>query len=236
METKVCPRCGETKPRSEFHLKRRAKDGLQPFCKKCQVGLMRSLQGKANALRVSHGLDYDASWRWARILSHPYNRDAITGVPLHVITRRNTWLRGGEVRNRRLSLDHIVPGNMNAGLRPLEYSANVIRRDAAVHDVALHREMSRWWTWYGKRQRPYWLTDTPGYGGRYFKTPRVEAQLRRLRPDLFTIEAGWLGVLDDDSRQYLYRHWQHLSTFKMILADPDSVRREKMLGRERRFA
>ncbi len=40
METtpsKQCPRCGETKPLTEFHRNRRNKDGLQSRCKPCHV-------------------------------------------------------------------------------------------------------------------------------------------------------------------------------------------------------
>lgn len=35
METKKCIKCGLTKPRSEFHKKKSAPDGLQVYCKKC---------------------------------------------------------------------------------------------------------------------------------------------------------------------------------------------------------
>ena len=35
-DTKVCSKCKEEKPRSEFHKKREAKDGLQSQCKNCR--------------------------------------------------------------------------------------------------------------------------------------------------------------------------------------------------------
>lgn len=35
METKHCPRCGLTKPHSEFHRDRQNKDGLYGYCKDC---------------------------------------------------------------------------------------------------------------------------------------------------------------------------------------------------------
>ena len=34
---KRCPRCGETKPYSEFHRSRRRRDGLQSICKSCRA-------------------------------------------------------------------------------------------------------------------------------------------------------------------------------------------------------
>jgi len=35
MNTKVCARCGKTKPISEFHKNTRSKDGLHSYCKSC---------------------------------------------------------------------------------------------------------------------------------------------------------------------------------------------------------
>ena len=35
METKVCAKCGRELPVSDFYVHKRAKDGLQAFCKKC---------------------------------------------------------------------------------------------------------------------------------------------------------------------------------------------------------
>lgn len=35
IETKRCPKCGETKPREMFYRKTSNKDGLQNYCKKC---------------------------------------------------------------------------------------------------------------------------------------------------------------------------------------------------------
>ena len=36
MESKSCRKCGETKPRSEFHRRAASKDGLQFYCKACK--------------------------------------------------------------------------------------------------------------------------------------------------------------------------------------------------------
>lgn len=35
METKLCTKCGKTKPISEFGLNKSKKDGLQSYCKEC---------------------------------------------------------------------------------------------------------------------------------------------------------------------------------------------------------
>lgn len=34
---KTCPRCGETKPASEWHRKSSSKDGLHSYCKLCSI-------------------------------------------------------------------------------------------------------------------------------------------------------------------------------------------------------
>lgn len=35
MEYKYCPKCGKTKPVTEFHIKRASKDGYNNYCKEC---------------------------------------------------------------------------------------------------------------------------------------------------------------------------------------------------------
>jgi hypothetical protein len=41
MEDKFCPRCGVTKPRDEFYVSRRAKDGMTSYCRLCMVAYAR---------------------------------------------------------------------------------------------------------------------------------------------------------------------------------------------------
>ena len=33
----TCPKCGETKTGNDFHIHRKAQDGLQPYCKVCMI-------------------------------------------------------------------------------------------------------------------------------------------------------------------------------------------------------
>lgn len=47
METKVCKKCGKEKPLSEYNVNKKAKDGLQSYCKECQ-----SEYFKANADKI----------------------------------------------------------------------------------------------------------------------------------------------------------------------------------------
>ena len=48
---KRCSKCGETKPRSEFHKERAAKDGLKSQCKDCRTEYQRSSDGKASGVK-----------------------------------------------------------------------------------------------------------------------------------------------------------------------------------------
>lgn len=40
-QTKVCKRCGRDLPASEFYTHKNRKDGLQPYCRKCQSDMVR---------------------------------------------------------------------------------------------------------------------------------------------------------------------------------------------------
>ncbi len=68
---KTCTKCGETKPTTEFHLRRRSWDGFRPSCKRCiaAYGARRyahdSPRHKAiqrrSRLKLKYGLD-EAAW------------------------------------------------------------------------------------------------------------------------------------------------------------------------------
>lgn len=47
MSTKICKKCGKEKPLSEYNVNKKAKDGLQSYCKECQ-----SEYFKANADKI----------------------------------------------------------------------------------------------------------------------------------------------------------------------------------------
>lgn len=42
VRTKKCSKCGRELPASEFYVKNSAADGLQPWCKECQKGRVRT--------------------------------------------------------------------------------------------------------------------------------------------------------------------------------------------------
>lgn len=50
MSTKTCKKCGKEKPLSEYYVNKKAKDGLQSYCKECQGEYY-----KANAYRIKFG-------------------------------------------------------------------------------------------------------------------------------------------------------------------------------------
>lgn len=52
MPMKRCPRCGETKPHSEFHLSRRRRDGLQSICKSCRAVIDHDRYERQRGTRV----------------------------------------------------------------------------------------------------------------------------------------------------------------------------------------
>jgi hypothetical protein len=53
METKICPKCGETKGVGEFHRQQKNADGIQSRCKACQVLASREHYAKnANRIRA----------------------------------------------------------------------------------------------------------------------------------------------------------------------------------------
>lgn len=55
METKLCKKCGKEKPLSEYNVNKKAKDGLQSYCKECQ-----SEYFKVNADRIR---ERNRQWR-----------------------------------------------------------------------------------------------------------------------------------------------------------------------------
>jgi hypothetical protein len=59
MESKICRKCGETKPFSDFHKDRNSKDGLQSRCKPCGCAASRAYQAR-NAEKVKAA---QAEWR-----------------------------------------------------------------------------------------------------------------------------------------------------------------------------
>jgi len=49
---KRCPRCGETKPLSEFYKSRLRRDGVQPYCKACRALIDHDRYERLRGIRV----------------------------------------------------------------------------------------------------------------------------------------------------------------------------------------
>src|SRR6266550_3425472 len=49
---KRCPRCGETKPLSDFHIHRGRRDGVQTYCKRCRAVIDHDRYERIRATRV----------------------------------------------------------------------------------------------------------------------------------------------------------------------------------------
>ena len=55
---KRCSKCGETKPVSEFHVRRRSPDGLQSWCKACACGAVKDFHRREGRSIVHRSVKY----------------------------------------------------------------------------------------------------------------------------------------------------------------------------------
>ena len=58
---KVCKRCGENKPHSEYYTHQRTADGLQAWCKRCQAE-RRNENAKAKRVADPEQAEKEAAW------------------------------------------------------------------------------------------------------------------------------------------------------------------------------
>ena len=72
-ETKRCPRCGQTKPVSEWHKNKASRDGLQAYCKPCLRAYRR--QRMADSDRREHYNEQQRAWRRQRKAADPGYRE-----------------------------------------------------------------------------------------------------------------------------------------------------------------
>lgn len=79
MKEKKCSKCKETKPVSEFHKDRRAKDGLQWECKLCKSAADKKKYQQNKESYITQKKEYQQSFggRFARIKSEAKRR----GIP-----------------------------------------------------------------------------------------------------------------------------------------------------------
>lgn len=58
LTTKRCTKCGETKPTSDFHKRRRSPDGLQCWCKACSCTAVKDFQNREGRSIVNRSVKY----------------------------------------------------------------------------------------------------------------------------------------------------------------------------------
>lgn len=112
-----------------------------------------------------HNLKYGRAKELSRLASDPHGRCEICGVPVWWLNLMGFWPYGGPNGNKRLSIDHIVPGEPEP-LRILCYSCNAFRGHAERTDVAVLRFMRKWYREHFGLRYLWWLHTVPGLGGR----------------------------------------------------------------------
>lgn len=138
-----------------------------------------SQKGIARNLRCEHGLDKPTSEHWAGQLLNPGAQCAICGLPTYLITvyRERGWpwflgRRDGPGSHPRLTLDHIVPGDNNGGLRLLCYVCNALRGACRMTDEDVLVNVRDKWQWFSGPRFLWWLNTSPGVGGRLHRSIR----------------------------------------------------------------
>ena len=203
METKQCRKCGETKPRNDFYTRRGARDGLHSYCRQCIIWARvawgkqnrdkelvcgdryrRTVKGCARGLRADHGFEREESIYWAKILCAADTRCACCGVPNWRLRRMKAWRIGGERVNRRLSVDHVVPGE-KGDYRPLCYSCNRMRGAAVLSDAEVLGSMRAWYIARTALRNLYWLNthveNGVCVGGRPYRNEFMQRKFEKLK-------------------------------------------------------
>jgi hypothetical protein len=111
----------------------------------------------------------------------PGSRCAICGLPtflLAVYRRRGwPWFLGnqhGAGSHPRLTLDHVVPGRNDGGLRLLCRACNSLRGACRMTDEEVLVEVRDKWRWFSGLRFLWWLNETPGQGGRLHRSERCQ--------------------------------------------------------------
>lgn len=100
---KTCKTCGEEKPLDQYHKMKKAKDGLQHFCKPCNNQIQRDRRAK----KLDQHQAYMKNWQLQNkygITLDDYNTMAQSQEGLCAICRQPQ--RGGNDRTRELVVDH----------------------------------------------------------------------------------------------------------------------------------
>jgi hypothetical protein len=111
---KCCPSCRITKPRREFHKRRASKDGVQHFCKLCQIALVaaRRATPEGQAYHRQYYLDHKlltaieqgARVERRRAYLHAYCRSHAAAFRRY--TRNYYWRNVVQERARKLTYYH----------------------------------------------------------------------------------------------------------------------------------
>jgi hypothetical protein len=146
-----------------------------------------SVRGVALRLRVLHGYSRADSQALATLLCADETRCAVCGLPVWWMRlRRGLWpksMRAARFR-QRMTVDHIVPGGPSTieNSRPCCAACNSLKGANLRTDVQVLGIVRRWWRNQSglSLARLYWLNETPGEGGRLYRSECVERQMERL--------------------------------------------------------
>jgi hypothetical protein len=196
---KYCPTCKTVKLVDDFFSNRSRRDGRNDECVDCDatrnakyyaantgkvLAYNASIMGVARFLRGNHHLDKPTSIKWATILCNDDTRCEICGIPCRILVKQGFWLFGGERMNRRLTLDHLTPGDNSGGLRPLCFSCNKLRGHAQFTDGEVLRRIRKWYRETRALRFLWWLNsrvvDGVCVGGREHRNKFMEKKILRL--------------------------------------------------------
>jgi len=77
METKICPKCGKEKPKSEFYKEKRRKDGLKCWCKECHLADSRKREKEYNETRKNYRETHKEEYRANKRKYYVENKEKI---------------------------------------------------------------------------------------------------------------------------------------------------------------
>lgn len=106
---KACKKCRVEKPRSEFHSNRGHKDGLQGYCKPCEIIRVReyTLQHPAEvkAYRIKYNLN-NAEQRWGNNIRLKYGITKVQYHEMFVAQNKSCAICQRPRGERKLHVDH----------------------------------------------------------------------------------------------------------------------------------
>ena len=140
VESKTCPKCGETKPVSEFPKRRASPDGLNTYCKTCSNSISKEFHRKRPFYQTFNGARKRARARDLPFsITEEYLESIWTGVCPVFQVRLEVPLHGAghTVTTTRPSLDRLVPdkGYVPGNVIWISFRANTIKSDANSEEV-----------------------------------------------------------------------------------------------------